>query len=179
MKAQGAVIVDPADIADRRAARRLRVRGPALRVQGGPQRVPRRPRRVRAGPLARGSDRVQRAREGARDAVLRPGDAAAGGEEGTADVAGLSEGAGDLPDSGRGRDGIDAVMTPVPARRDRRADRQPGVDDRSGQRRSLRRAPARRRRRSPAIRASPCRRDSSTGCRSACRSSAGRGARRG
>ena len=79
---------------------RLRERGAALRVQGGPEQVS-----EALGPEAPvhsldGADRVQRTREGTRDAVLRPGAAAVGREERTADDASVSRGADEVPRAG-------------------------------------------------------------------------------
>ena len=78
-------------------ARRLRARDPALRVQGGSERLSGRLGPSAQGALARGRDRLQRAREGARDAVLRPGAVRQAREERAADVAGVSRGARDVP----------------------------------------------------------------------------------
>ena len=94
MKAQGAVIVDPADIPTAAQLDDCEFEILLYEFKAGlnaylRQALP----ATGPGPLACGSDRVQRAREGARDAVLRPGDLDHGAEEGAADVRRLSHGA--------------------------------------------------------------------------------------
>ena len=178
MKQQGAVIVDPADIPTAARPRRLRVRGSALRVQGGPQRLPR-----EAGARLRRSIRSRISSPSTRASPLARCRSSArkrcrGREEGAAHLAGVPQGAHNLPNAVARRRHRCGHDTAAP-RRDRRADGQPGLDHRPRRTAITSSARVRRRRRSPGIRASPCRPASRTGCPSGCRSSDGRGARPG
>ena len=97
MKARGAVIVDPADIPTAATIDDCELEILLYEFKADLNAYLRGARPVSQGALARGPDRVQRAREGARDAVLRAGALRHGGEEGSADVAGVPPGARDLP----------------------------------------------------------------------------------
>ena len=171
MKAQGAVIVDPANIPTASKMdgcenqvllyefkadlnKYLKALGPEAPVHS----------------LDR-ADRVQLTGDGTRDAVLRPGASAVGREEGTADHTSVPCGADEVPRAGA------------------RAGHRPGDARNRGSTRSLRQpadrrgppisstaitsaARARRQPRSRAIRASRCRPGTPSACRSGCRSSA-------
>ncbi len=121
---------------DRVDARGLRARHPALRVQGRFERLSGRSRSIGEGQVAGGRDRVQRAREGARDAVLRPGTVRDGREEGPVDVARVPPGARHVPIAGAGARHRCGHVAPSLGR-DRGTDGKPRLADRSPERRSL------------------------------------------
>ena len=125
---------------------RARVRGPGTRANCAGGAHPRR------------RDRLQRgAREGG-DAVLRAGAVPAGARRRDRSPTRPTSRRSRRPAGGAAREGIDAVLDRYQPRRPRRADRRSGLADRSAQRRPLPRRELARRRRSPAIRSSRCRR---------------------
>ena len=136
MKARGAVIVDPADIPTAAKMDDCETRGAALRVQGRSEHLP----------AARGPSSSVRSladliafneREKAREMPFFGQELFISAEKkGPLTVAGLPDRAQRLPRAGA-RAGHRPGDAPASPRRDRRAHRQAGVDDRPGQRRSL------------------------------------------